>query len=366
MESYIKTANMQAGYQKKVIIKDVNINIEKGQIITVIGPNGAGKSTILKSMARQLQLIGGSIYLDGKDIYNITASDLSKKMAIVFTERLKGDMMTCMDVVATGRYPYTGRFGTLSEEDNKIVNEAMELVNVSNLKDYDFDKISDGQRQRVMLARAICQEPEVIIMDEPTSFLDIKHKIEFMSLLQELRNKKELTVIMSVHELELAQRVSDKIVCLNGDTVDRIGTPNEIFVDGYIKNLFHIETGNFDEEDTCMELKKPEGMAETFVIAGGGKGRHIYRYLQRNNIPFITGIIYDNDLDYPVARALSSKVICEKAFEEVNEDKVNEAIRVLKDCKHVISCKESFGTFEKFNEEILAYAKGNGIKITIM
>jgi len=121
----------------------------------------------------------------------MTGTELSQKMAVVLTDKLRTELMTCEDVVATGRYPYTGRFGVLTEADHQVVREAMELVHVTELRDMDFAHISDGQRQRVMLARAICQEPEIIILDEPTSYLDVKYKLEFLSTLQELRNKKK-------------------------------------------------------------------------------------------------------------------------------------------------------------------------------
>ena len=136
--------------------------------------------------------------------------------------------MTCEDVVATGRYPYTGRFGLLGDEDRRIIRQVMDMVNVTAIKDQDFTRISDGQRQRVMLARAICQEPEIIVLDEPTSYLDVRYKLEFLSILQRMKREKNLTVIMSLHELELAERVSDKILCINGRYVDRYGTPREI------------------------------------------------------------------------------------------------------------------------------------------
>ena len=138
----------------------------------------------------------------------MSGNELSQNMAVVLTEKLRTEMMTCEEVVATGRYPYTGKFGILSDTDRQAVAEAMEPVHVTTLKNKDFSKISDGQRQRVMLARAICQEPEIIILDEPTSYLDIKYKLDFLSILQEMRKKKELTVVMSLHELELAAKVS--------------------------------------------------------------------------------------------------------------------------------------------------------------
>ena len=180
---YITTEKISVGYDGKPLIEEVEIALRKGEILTLLGPNGAGKSTILKSIARQLSLIAGTVRLDGEDMKSLTGAELSKKMAVVMTKRLRGELMTCEDVVATGRYPYTGRFGVLRAEDHAAVQNAMELVQVAEIGDSLFDRISDGQRQRVMLARAICQEPEILILDEPTSYLDVRHKLEFLSIL---------------------------------------------------------------------------------------------------------------------------------------------------------------------------------------
>ena len=178
---------------------------------------------------------------------------------MVFTERLKTELMTCGDVVATGRYPYTGRFGLLSEEDRQIVREAMDLIRVTEIRDVDFRKISDGQRQRVMLARAICQEPEILILDEPISYLDIRHKLDFLSMLEEMREKKGLTVIMSLHELELAKIISDKILCLKGEYVLRYGTPKEIFEGKFIEQLFDITEERFAANEKFLAYIRKVG-----------------------------------------------------------------------------------------------------------
>lgn len=363
MQYYFKTEDLSVGYQKKPLIENINITLEKGEILTLIGPNGAGKSTVLKSIAKQLAIIAGTIYLDNHSVESMSGTELSQSMAVVLTEKLRTEMMTCEDVVATGRYPYTGRFGILSESDRKVVKEAMELVHVTAIKDQDFTRISDGQRQRVMLARAICQEPEIIILDEPTSYLDVKYKLEFLSILQEMRKKKGLTVIMSLHELELAARVSDKILCINGKYVERFGKPEEVFEQGYISKLFSISSGSFDEENGSMELEPARGEAKVFVIAGAGSGRNVYRRLQRQGIPFITGILQQNDLDYPVARALATEVIVAEAFERVTEEQRKVAQSKLAACDKVICCREKFGTLEHENAELLEMAKQYGKEI---
>ena len=175
-DAYISMDNLAVGYNGKAIIKDICIDIGKGEIVTLIGPNGAGKSTILKSITRQLSLIGGKVWYGDKDLHKMTSKDVSTKMAVVLTERLKAELMTCYDIVASGRYPYTGKLGLLTEEDEKMVDEAMAAVNATDIGPRDFNAISDGQKQRVLLARAICQDPEIIVLDEPTSFLDVRYK----------------------------------------------------------------------------------------------------------------------------------------------------------------------------------------------
>lgn len=357
MNYYFNTEKMSVGYHGQPLIENIGITLEKGEILTLIGPNGAGKSTVLKSIARQLSLISGTVYLDGKNVGKMSGTQLSQNMAVVLTEKLRTEMMTCEDVAASGRYPYTGRFGILSDADREAVREAMELVHVTDIKDQDFTHISDGQRQRVMLARALCQEPQIIILDEPTSYLDVRYKLEFLSLLQELCRKKGLTVILSLHELELAARVSDKILCLNGKYVERFGSPEEIFTAGYLSHLFSIGTGSYDEENATMELEPAGGEPKVFVIAGGGTGRNVYRRLQRQGIPFVTGILFSNDLDYPTAKALAAEVIEAEAFEPIPQTCLDRAKKRLAECERVICCKDSFGTFDRANEELFRYAK---------
>ena len=212
-------------------------------------------------------------------------------------------------------------------------------------------------------ARAICQEPEILILDEPTSYLDVRHKLEFLSILQKLCRERQLTVILSLHELELAEKISDRILCVNGRAVDRIGMPEEVMTDGYITQLYGIRMGNYDEGSSDMELAAPEGTPQVFVIAGAGSGRKIYRRLQRAGIPFVTGILYENDLDYPVAKALAAEVIAEHPFEPVAQEKIQAAKKTIDKCKRVICCRENFGSLETFQRELLEYAEQLGKQI---
>ena len=335
-EFYFYTKGLTVGYHGVPLIKDIELCLKKGEIMTLIGPNGAGKTTILKSIIRQLKPLGGVACLDGSSMEKLTGKELSQKLSVVLTERVRPEMMTCKDVVATGRYPYTGKFGVLSEDDWAIVQESMELVHIEELAERDFSKTSDGQKQRVMLARALCQQPDIIVLDEPTSFLDIRYKLEFLSIIQNMSRTRHLSVIMSLHELDLAGRISDKIACVHGDRVDRFGTPEEIFTDGYIPKLYGMTVGSYEERTGDLELPKVEGDPKVFVLAGNGTGTAVFRKLQRDGIPFAAGILWENDLDYPAAKALASEVVSVKAFSEIGDESLNRAKALMDQCEEVL------------------------------
>ena len=248
MNKGIRTENLSVGYGRKIVIDGINISIEPGKITTLIGPNGCGKSTILKSILGQLQTISGCIYAGDEKIQDISRNDLAKSMAMVMTKRPKTELMTCLEVVETGRYPYTGHFGRLTQEDHLKVDEAFEYIGAHELKNEDFNRISDGQKQRVMIARAIAQEPEILILDEPTSFLDIRFKLDILKCIRKLSKEKNVAVIMSLHELELAQKISDTIIAVEEGHIGRVGRAQDIFRGGYIQKLYNINEEDFDEE----------------------------------------------------------------------------------------------------------------------
>ena len=359
--AYFSINDLTIGYHKVPVIRNISLEVRKGEIIALIGPNGAGKSTLLKTIARELPPISGSIYLEGRDMQTISYRELSKKLAVILTERIKVDLTTCRDIVATGRYPYTGSLGVLTHEDEAVVDGAMETVHALDLSDRDFNAISDGQRQRILLARAICQEPEMILLDEPTSFLDVRHKLDLLSILTRMARKKNITVIMSLHEIDLAEKVADRILTVKGDTQFGYGAPGEIFEEQAIRRLYDIEDGYFDPLFGSIELKKPAGETpEIFVLAGAGTGIPLYRKLQRENIPFATGILYTNDLDHRLARLLAAEVISAPPFRPIPEETLDEALNIMRRCRRVILAGPEA---ELPNAPLLTMAKAAGISI---
>ena len=359
-EKYFEIRDLAVGYKGKALIHDICIDIKKGEIVTLIGPNGAGKSTILKSITRQLEIIGGKVIFDESDIGSMSYKALASKMAVVLTDRIKAEMMTCHDIVATGRYPYTGRLGILTRKDEEKVEEALTMVHAADLGNRDFRAISDGQRQRVLLARAICQEPDVIVLDEPTSFLDVKYKLELLTILRRMSKGNGITVIMSLHEIDLAEKISDKIICVNGETIFDYGTPEEIFREAHIRNLYNINNGHFDPVFGSMELPGPVGEPEVFVISSGGTGIPVYRILQKQDRPFIAGILYPNDVDYHLAKILAADVITEKPFNCISEETLKEALSKMEKCDTVIYAGTETGEMNQRIQVLIDEARKAG------
>ena len=356
---YLITDCTQAiGGENLLVLFDFEI---KGrERIAITGPNGSGKSTILKSITRQLKVVGGNVFFDDTSLLKLPYKELASKMAVVLTDRIKTELMTCHDIVATGRYPYTGRLGILTQEDECLVEEAMQAVHAQELGNRDFNAISDGQKQRALLARAICQDPDVIVLDEPTSFLDVKYKLELLSILERMASQKKITVIMSLHEIDLAQKISDKIICVKGETISHYGSPEEVFTEEIIRELYGINNGYFAPLFGSIELPAPEGEPEVFVISSGGTGIPVYRRLQKEHIPFAAGILYENDMDYRLARLLAAEVITEEPFEEIREETLQKAFETIGKCKRVINAGVKIGTWNIGIERLLERAEIEG------
>ena len=341
MSELLYTDKLSVGYGEKSVVRDIALAAKPGQVLCLIGPNGAGKSTLLKTLMGALPPTGGAVYLDGRQLRAYQERELARISSAVLTARPEPELMSTEEVVAVGRYPYTGRLGILTEEDRRIVRESMEKVGVSDLAETDFSLLSDGQRQRVLLARALCQQPRLLILDEPTSFLDIHHKLDFLQLIRELVGGGGLAVIMSMHELELAQRFADVLLCIRDGRVDRMGSPEEIFSGSYIEQLYAIKNGSYDSLAGTAEGPRAEGAPHVAV-----------------------GVLPENDLDLPTARALAAVVITDRANEPVSAAKVNEAMEVLKSCERVV-CTTSFGGVNLENRRLLEYAKAHNMLINV-
>lgn len=213
-----------------------------------------------------------------------------------------------------------------------------------------------------MLARALCQQPDILVLDEPTSFLDIRYKLEFLSIIQEMARNDRLTVILSLHELDLAERISDKVLCVRGDRIDRFGTPEEIFCGDYISELYGMTVGHYDAGTGELELQPVSGAPKVFVIAGGGRGKAVFRRLQRQGIPFAAGILWENDMDYPAAKALAVRTVAVHIFSDVDAEHIETAKGLIDSCENVLTVfdRTEWAKLPEGLREILAYAEEKG------
>ncbi len=356
----VSARGLSVGYDGQAVLRDIRFDIAKGEIVTLIGPNGAGKSTLLKSIARQLRTLAGTVEIGGRALSALPAHELATRMAVVLTERVRPELMTCRDVVAAGRYPYTGRLGILSPEDERQVDAAMRAVRALELSGRDFNAVSDGQRQRVLLARAICQQPEIIVLDEPTSFLDIRHKLELLDILKRMSRGQGITVVMSLHEIDLAQKVSDKILCVEEESVARYGTPEQVFTGEGIRALYRLEEEAYDPLFGGIELPRIEGEPQAFVLSACGTGIPVYRALQRRGVPFAAGVLCRGDVDWHLARRLAVEVVEQEPFCELSDAALCRALALVGQVPRVIDAGVAIGSANRRVEELIAAAKAQG------
>ena len=232
----IELHNLTVGYGTKAVLSDINQVLKAEQLVCLLGANGVGKSTILRTLAGFLQPLAGKVLLDGKDLSSLSLSQRSKTVSIVLTERVEVPYMKVADLVGMGRSPYTGFFGKLTKEDKQIVGEAIEMVGISNLAERTIDTLSDGERQKAFLAKALAQQTPIILLDEPTAFLDFHAKISTLRLMQKLAHETDKTILMSTHDVEMALRLSD-ILWIVQDGKIQTGTTASLTESGILRQF---------------------------------------------------------------------------------------------------------------------------------
>ena len=361
MKPALELDHLSVGYGKRVLLKDLCASIPPGQILTLIGPNGAGKSTVLKTVSHHLARMGGVVRVGGEDIERMDGHELAKRLSVVLTERVRPELMTCYDVAASGRYPYTGRFGMLTAQDRNIIAQSLALVHAEELADKPFARVSDGQRQRVMIARALCQQPRVLVLDEPTSFLDIRYKIELSAILLRLAREQGVTIVMSLHEIDLAARVSDLVMGIGAHGVEVFGAPEAVFTEANVTRLYGISSGAYDALSGSVELPSAEGAPRVFVLGGMGRATTLYRRLTREGVPFATGILAENDMDIPAAHHLAARVLTTAPFAPPDEAVMTEARQTLLNCGVLFIP----GGFEPhaWDDELIHFAKEHHVEV---
>lgn len=229
-------------YGSRIIADELDFNVNKSEIISIIGPNGSGKSTLLKSLGRLLKPVRGVVLLEGKDIHQMKPGEVARKMSILPQSSTAPPDMTVYDLVCYGRMPHQGMFASPNGEDKEKIEEALKETNTSFMRYRRLDTLSGGERQRVWLAMAIAQNPEILLLDEPTTYLDIKHQIDLMNLVYKLHKTKKITVIMVLHDLNHAARFSHRLVAVKKGMIFADGKVEDVFTEKILCDLYDVET----------------------------------------------------------------------------------------------------------------------------
>ena len=256
----IQIRSLSTGYRGKnnvtVVAHDINATIYGGELTCLLGPNGAGKSTLLRTLSAFLPPVSGDIIIMGRNLHDYSDKELAKVIGVVLTEKTDLRNMTVEDLVGLGRSPYTGFWGTLQEHDRQTVSEAIEMVGITALKDRMVQTLSDGERQKVMIAKALAQETPVIFLDEPTAFLDFPSKVELMQLLHHLSRTTGKTIFLSTHDLDMALQIADTIWLMDQSKGVFIGTPKELADKGTLQDFFVRKGITFDTESGLFRIDK--------------------------------------------------------------------------------------------------------------
>jgi iron complex transport system ATP-binding protein len=268
----LQTRDLAVGYRTRrmrcAVLEHVNLVARPGELVCLLGPNGIGKSTLLRTLARMQPALWGEIELGGVALQSLSPADLARRLGVVLTERLAVEALSGRRIVELGRYPYSGWLGSLNDRDREVVDWAIDAVGAAHLAGRDVNQLSDGERQRIMVARALAQEPLLLVLDEPTAFLDVPSRVELMGLLRRLTRETSLAVILSSHDLELALRTADVIWLLLPGGELMTGAPEDVVLTGGIADAFEGRHIRFQAEERSFRwLTGDRGSA---VVRGEG------------------------------------------------------------------------------------------------
>ncbi len=352
----LKLESVTSGYVEDVI-RDVELEARRGEFIGIVGPNGSGKTTLLRTIAGYLKARRGRVIVKGVDVRDIGVRDLAKIMAVV-PQILEGDFdFRVEEVVMMGRNPYIGRFEREGERDFEIAERAMEMTGCLELAGRRLRELSGGELQRVMIARALAQEPEIILLDEPTSHLDINHQIEVMEMLRRLADEGRV-VIAVVHDVNLALQFCTKIVVMRDGRIIACGRPEEVIKS--LSDAFGVEmvvrrnpvTGRY----YVIPFKARRCGGRVHVICGGGTGAGVMVKIGHGS----AGVLNVLDTDWEVANSLGFDIVSEAPFSPISDEAHGENLKMIDRADFVILTDVPFGNGNVKNIEAALYASEQG------
>lgn len=264
----LETKDLSIGYKGNPLFSNLNLKVGKGELTCLLGPNGAGKTTLIHTLIGMLQPVSGEVRVKGKSIGNLSAIELSRYIAVVLSQKLTPINLSVFDIVALGRTPHTNWLGHLSSTDKNEVHKAMELVNIRQFSKRFIHELSDGERQKVMIARALAQDTPLLVLDEPTAHLDIGNRVELLTLLKDLARETQKAILLSTHELEMSIQLADTVWLITSGGELKSGSPEDLILTGRIGETFQTDKVSFDIHSGSFQIKH-ESKGEIDLIGGG-------------------------------------------------------------------------------------------------
>ena len=349
MGSKIDVNNLTAGYNGVVILRGVSLDMAERDFVGIIGPNGCGKTTLLRAMSRALPPVSGEVLLDGRNVYAIPSREFARRVAVVPQDSLITFDFTVLEIALMGRSPRLGRFAVEGAKDVQIALDALDLTGTADLKDRPIGELSGGERQRVMLARALAQEPDVLLLDEPTSHLDISYQFEVMDLVKSLNRKHGLTVLAVLHDLNLASQYCDRLVMIGGGQVQAAGSPEEVITPDGIRRVYGAEVWVRRHPTThrpyVIAGVRPKTPApppgfdrplKLHVVGGGGTAAPILAKLVRRGYAVTCGVLSEGDADQEVAEALDIPHVSEPLFSQITPESIAKHAELIREADVVV------------------------------
>ena len=258
--------NLTLGYGNRNVIEKLDLTIPPGRVTAIVGANACGKSTLLRSMSRLLAPRTGRVVLDGKEVHRTPAKQLARTLGLLPQSPIAPEGITVADLVGRGRHPHQGMFARWSREDDSAVAEALDATETAALADRPVDELSGGQRQRVWIAMALAQHTDLLLLDEPTTFLDVSHQIEVLDLLTDLNQQRGTTIVMVLHDLNMAARYSDHLIALADGTLHAAGEPAEVLTEDTVRAVFGLESQVITDPTSGKPLMLPLGRHHTISV----------------------------------------------------------------------------------------------------
>ncbi|MDY6854576.1 MAG: ABC transporter ATP-binding protein [Thermodesulfobacteriota bacterium] len=352
----LQVDNLSVGYKDKTVLRELSFQVEKGSFVSLLGPNGTGKTTLLRTLSRHLSPLYGTVLVDRAELKKLTQKELAKTMSVVLTEKVNPHFFRAWDFVAMGRYPHTGFLGKLTSSDEKAVMEALDMVHAEDLLFRDINTLSDGERQKILIARALAQDPAIILLDEPTMHLDLKHRMEVMAILQSLCRNKGITVIASLHDVDIAAKISDKVALVKDSQIIAWGEPENILSTDSVSSLYDFKGASFNRYLGSIEIRGNCAGKFVFVVAGMSSAAILYRLLSKRGFSIITGILHENDLDFFVANSLGAESYSQLPMNTITTETVQDAKKRISACICVIDTGFPVGELNHGNIDLIKTA----------